>query len=34
MIMGWAEYVACAEAMKIGLQEMLHLLNLKEKGSL
>jgi formiminotetrahydrofolate cyclodeaminase len=33
MIMGWVEYAACAGAMKIGLQEMLQLLNLKKKGS-
>ena len=34
MIMGWAEYVACAVAMKTGLQEMLQLWNLKVKRSL
>ena len=34
MTMGWAEYIAGVGAMKSGLQEMLQLLNLKEKGSL
>jgi hypothetical protein len=31
MIMGWAEHIACAGAMEIGLQYILQVLNLKEK---
>jgi hypothetical protein len=34
MIKGWAKSVAWAGTMKTGLQDMLQLLNLKEKGSL